>query len=69
MIYKDIKVGKTYEVKRFFHKVNVKVTKKWKKNGNFHVEYELPEMDVMGCTKAWQISETNDFPNIRTIAE
>ena len=69
MLFKDIKVGKTYEVKSLGKIVKVKVTEKRKLETFYRVEYEYSEINFLGCTKGWQFSKTNDFPNIRTVAE
>ena len=69
MLFKDIKVGQTYEVKSLGESVNVKVTAKRKYGNIRRVEYEYPEMNIFGCTKGWQLGFTDDFPNIRTVAE
>lgn len=66
MLFKDIKVGQTYEVRSLGEIVKVKVTKKLKHTCFYRVEYEYPEMNFLGCTKGWQFSETTDFPNIKT---
>ena len=65
MLFKDIKVGETYEVKSLGKIVNVKVTEKLKNKNFYRVEYAYPEMNYFGCTKGWQFSETTDFPNIK----
>ncbi len=69
MIYKDIKVGQTYEVKSLGRIVKVKVTEKRKYKNYYRVEYEYPEMNIFGCTKGWQFSDTSIFQNFRAIAE
>lgn len=69
MLFKDIKVGKTYKVESLGKIVNVKVTAKSKYNNIRRVEYEYPEMNIFGCTKGWQMGNTADFPNIMAIAE
>ena len=69
MLFKNIKVGKTYEVRSLGEIVKVKVTGKLKNKNFYCVVYAYPEMNCFGCTKGLQFNNTADFPNIRTVAE
>ena len=69
MLFNEIKVGETYKVESLGKIVNVKVTAKSRNNNIRRVEYEYPEMNILGCKKGWQMGNTADFPNIMPIAE
>jgi hypothetical protein len=64
MLFKDIKVGKTYEVKSLGEIVRVKVTEKLRTKDFCRVEYEYPEMNMFGCTKGWQFDKAGVFTNM-----
>ena len=65
--YKTIKIGDVFTVKKYGDTVRVQVTKKEIISGTRVIRYDYLDgyRDISSsATKAMQISENNDFPNL-----